>query len=164
MDILSSIRRGPARRGWSEMPLLMKAGFLFSTASGIAWGVFIPLAALNIGGFELGGQQVSGFYFLTHGYPLLTPFVAVLVVIAYGFWTERVWVRRLPLVFWSMVGLVCLYLLVSSGITTGKVVVYLMGGVLTLGLTCWYFYGKAKVTSYYRSLAEPPSPPSLPAA
>ena len=135
------------------MPILMRIGIAWSLFFASIWVAFIPLALSNIGTYELSGRTVTGRYFLVHAYPALSPMIAVLIGIAYGFSMERRWARSLPIWFWGSLGLL-VFLPSGTGEAGWADVV---GGWLTLGLLAalagWYCYGKASVQEYYRALA-----------
>ncbi len=154
MTLVSSIRRGPTILGWSAMPLLMRAGIVLSTLFAGVWLLFVPFAALDLGTYSIDEQQVTGQYFLVHAYPILAPFIVLLLALAYGYWTERLWARPLPLIFWFAVDLVLLYQVVAGFVGTGEAVTYALWAVVYLGAAWWYCYQKAAVVRYYKALEE----------
>src|SRR6185437_5122948 len=103
--MLRAIVRGPTLLGWSRIPVLMRAGILWSAFIAGIWAAFIPLALFNIGTYTIDGRVVAGRYFLVHAYPELSPMIGLLIAISYGFCTERQWARSLPIWFWASLGL-----------------------------------------------------------
>ena len=152
MTVLESIRRGPTLLGWSAIPLLMRGGAILSVLFAGVWLLFVPFAAFNLGSYSINDQQVTGQYFLLHAYPILAPFVAILLAIAYGYWTERLWARPLPLIFWFAVDLVLLYEVVAGLVSTVEAGTYAMWAVLYLLAAWWYCYRKGTVVQYYQAL------------
>ncbi len=154
MNFVTSIRRGPTVLGWAAIPLLMRAGIVLSTLVAGAWLLFVPFAALDLGTYSIDDQQVTGQYFLVHVYPILAPFIVLLLAIAYGYWTERRWARPLPLMFWFAVDLVLLYQVVAGFVTIGEAVTYAVWAVVYLVAAWWYCYQKEAVVRYYQALED----------
>ena len=153
MDLIGCIRRGPATLGWSEMPWLMRKGAFFSALFVALLLLFIPLSIVNLGDYQVNGRHVTGPYFLTHVYPWLLPLMVLLAAIAYGYWTERLWARPLPLVFWLGVDLMLLYEVVAGDVTRGDAFSYAAWGAAYVVVAWWYCYRKETVARYYQALA-----------
>ena len=152
MNIWTSIRKGPVSLGFERMPLLMRLGIMGSTLFAGVWLLFIPFAALNIGTYTINDRAVTGRYFLEHAYTILLPFFVLMVAIAYGYWTERLWARPLAVWFWFAVDLVLLYLVVAGSVTTTESVMYAFWAVVYVGAAWWYCYRKESVVRYYKAL------------
>jgi len=123
-----------------------------STLSVAIWLLFIPLSILNVGSYEINGEQVTGRYFLVHADPWLALPALILGAIAYGYWTERVWARPLPLVFWFGISLVLLFQIVSGAIGAAEAAIVGIWCVASLAVVWWYSYRKHAVANYYRAL------------
>ena|SRR5437867_2938024 len=152
MTLISNLRQGPARLGWSAIPALMRAGVLFSSFAAAMILLFVPLSALNVGSYSINERVVTGPYFLTHVYPILAPYLVIALAISYGIWTERPWVRPLSLLFWLALDLGLLYEIAVGWVRAADAFVYAVWGVVYVLIVWWYFYRKTTVVSYYRKL------------
>lgn len=153
MALISSIRQGPVRLGWSAIPGLMRVGVLFSTFMGALLLLIVPLGALNIGSYSIDERTVSGPYFLLHIYPIVAPYLILLLAITYGIWAERLWVRPVALVFWLALDLILVFDVLTERVTSTDAFAYAAWAVVYILIVWWYFYRKATVLSYYRRLA-----------
>lgn len=150
--LFGRVRRGPERLGWRAMPWLMRAGTVGSVLFAGVWVSFVPLAALNVGTYTINDRVVSGPYFLGHAGPILLPFIVLLLAIAYGYWTERLWARPLPILFWFAIDLVLLWEIVTGDATGDDAVAFVVWGVLYIAAALWYCFFKESVARYYRAL------------
>lgn len=149
---LRRIRRGPERLGWRAMPWLMRAGIPASAFMAAIWLLFLPLAALDVGSYSIDDRVVSGPYFLTHAYPVLLPFIGLLLALAYGYWTERLWARKLPIVFWLLVDAILVWQILSGEVVGAEAIEFVVWALLYVAFAVWYCYFKASVATYYRAL------------
>jgi len=146
------LRRGPERLGWRAMPGLMRTGTVVSALFVVMWLCFIPLAALNVGDYSIDERVVTGRYFLAHIYPVLLPFLALCAVLAYGYWTERVWARPLPVIFWLAVDGVLFWQIVMGEVVGGDAIEIIIWAILYVVVALWYCFYKSSVAAYYRAL------------
>jgi len=146
------LRRGPARVGWRAMPALMRAGTVLSALFVAIWLGFIPLAAFDVGDYSLNGRTVTGPYFLAHAYPVLLPFLALCAALAYGYWTERLWARPLPVIFWLAVDGVLFWEILAHEVVGGEATEFVVWAILYVVVALWYCFYKPSVAAYYRAL------------
>jgi len=76
---------------------------------------------------------------------------AFLLVIASGLRSEQPWVRYLVLGYWLVLGLLSVFGLVNAGRLRAA---YFVGvaSAMALAFAFWYFFVKANVVAYYRTL------------
>ena len=154
LALIRDLRAGPPHLDPVRLPFMLRMGMRVSAFIGLLWIALLPLAALNIGQYEIDDRTVSGVYFLTHADAFMLPMVAVLLAVAYGIRTVRLWARPLMVAFW-LVGLVAfaaLDLLSREAMSGGDIVA--LGELLFFAAVAnWYLYAKPNVVSYYRALA-----------
>ena len=146
------IRLGPQRLGSRAMPWLMRTGMKLSVPFVAVWLPLTPLAAFNLGTYTINDRYVSGRYFLTHVYPILLPFMGLAAAIAYGYWTERLWARPLPIFFWLAVDCVLFWDILTGEGTKADNLAVAIWGVLYVVVAVWYCFYKRSVAEYYRAL------------
>jgi hypothetical protein len=132
------------------MPLLLRWGMRFSALFGVGWLLFLSLAPFGGGSFAINDHPVSGMYFLTHAGPFIAPGAALLVVIAFGLRTGRLWMREAIVAFWMYVlgaGTVAMWV-AGAWQWTAVAELLVFGGV-----AAWYLYGAPSVAAYFRALA-----------
>jgi len=151
-QFFGSIRRGPHRLGVRAMPWLMFAGIWLSAFFLFILILFIPLAALGQGTYTINNRYVSGPYFLTHAYPILFPFMLLVGALAYGYWTERLWARPLPIFFWLGIDVLLLWGILTGDDTRADNLGTAIWGVLFVVGAIWYCFYKRSVANYYLAL------------
>jgi hypothetical protein len=151
-EFVHGVRRGPERLGWRAVPWFMrKAGV--ASALFVAIGLLVAgLAALNIGTFTIDDRTVSGPEFLTRVYPGGLPLLALLGALSYGYWTEKLWARPLPLILALLVDVVLLWQVRGNGLARGDAPGLMAWAVLYVVIALWYCYYKQSVIAYYRAL------------
>ena len=113
---------------------------------------FLILAPFNIGTYSISGESVTGPEFLRRMGILFAANAILMLVIAFGIFTERSWARPVMLLFWC-------------GSVAANLILFLrdrdenVGGTLVLSLiatavAAWYLYGKDSVTQYYDALKQ----------
>ena len=151
-QFFAGIRRGPCRLGWRAMPWLMRTGMWVSAVFAVMLTLFVPLAALGIGVYEINERSVSGPYFLSHAYPILLPFMVLLAALAYGYWTERLWARPLPIFFWVGMDIILLWEVLTGHGTRADNLEMAVWGAFYIIVAVWYCFYKQSVARYYRAL------------
>ena len=149
---LDHLRRGPKRLGWRAMPWLMRTGTRASALGAAVWLLFLPLAALDVGSYSIDDQAVSGPYFLIHADLELLPFIGLLHAHAYGYWTERLWARPLPIVFWLLVDAALFGQILSGEVEGADAIGVVVWALLYVACAVWYCFFKPSVAKYYRAL------------
>jgi hypothetical protein len=152
--VWSRLLDGPSRLGWSAMPWTMRIGAWTSAIIDSGGLLVIPFAALNIGTYSIDNQRVSGPHFLIHGYLEWVPFLALSIAIAYGYRTERMWARTLPIFFWLAVDGDLAWQVFVGDIASSDVIEIGFSAVLYVAIALWYCWFKRSVELYYRALGE----------
>jgi hypothetical protein len=150
----SRLLEGPSRLGWAAMPWSMRIGTWISAIVGVVGLLIIPLAALNIGSYSIDSQRVSGPHFLIHGYFEVFPFLALTIAIAYGYRTEKMWARTLPIFFWLAVDCVLAWQVFHGDVAGNETIAFGLFAVLYVSMALWYCLFKRSVELYYRRLGE----------
>ena len=146
------VRLGPERLGWRAIPWLMRTGIWLSAFVAAIWLLFIPLAAVDVGSYSIDDRVVSGPYFLAHAYPILLPFIGLLLAVAYGYWTERLWARPLPILFWLFVDAILFWQILSGEVVGAEAIEFVAWALLYVACAVWYCFFKPSVAAYYRAL------------
>jgi uncharacterized membrane protein len=113
----------------------------------------ILLAILDIGPHIMGGERVTRDEWLHIAAPLVAVIGILMVLIAYGFATQKHWSRHLVI---AMIGLILVYasilgalILIHHAIMWRAIINASVFG----GASVWYFYFKPNVAAYFRELA-----------
>ncbi len=150
--LISRIRSGPATCGWKSIPFLMRVG----TVGSAFWGVFIVAMGLLA---LLGVQPITD----SEGRPLdlvgnlalslsVLPVGTMLLVVAYAFWTERLWSRHIATAFWLVMGGMSLLTTFLGGNNEIARVPYILWSLGSTIGAAWYFYMKGNVDQYFVEL------------
>ena len=130
----------------------MKVG----TVGSAFWGAFMVLMSVLA---LLGVRPITD----SEGRPLdlvanqalslgVLPVGTMLIVVAYAFWTERLWSRHIATAFWLVIGsmsLVMTFFGENSEIARVPYILWSAGS--TIG-AAWYFYMKGNVVQYFVGL------------
>ena len=150
-----------------QMPFLMTVGMAFSAlfAGSCALGLVFSLLGtlLGFGSYHINEQEVTASEFLLTGAPFLLLFGALTGAIAYGLRKERLWTRKLVIVFWLLVSAIMIGFTVGGRSSDTTLLEAILWSVIYLGTTAAYFYLKPSVVQYYNTLrTRAESPTAMP--
>jgi hypothetical protein len=112
----------------------------------------ILLAILDIGPHIMGGERVTRDEWLHIAAPLVAVIGILMVLIAYGFATQKHWSRHLVI---AMFGLILVYASILGALNLIHHAIMwraIINASVFGGASVWYFYFKPNVAAYFREL------------
>jgi len=147
-QFVQSIRTGPTRIPWSEVPKDLRKIVHWSVPSLILLAV---LLAIPFADYEIEDRPATREEFLNTALPFLVSFAVILLCVAYGIRTERLWVRPFSVAF-ILAGAIY-----SAALHEFEMNVLAWGvWTFSIGSNIWFWYGKREIADYYRRLERDP--------
>ena len=140
-------------RAQAPKPLLLVLGQWLCVLGGGVMLLLLALAPFDLGSYSISGEVVSGPEFVRRGGLLFGAAGVYQLVLAFGLWRERAWVRPLMVAYWVGFGALVLAVEPTPGGGPEDVVSGMSGVLLCAGIAAWYLYRKRNVAAYFRTLA-----------
>jgi hypothetical protein len=133
-------------RSLAPKPMLLFLGQLGSALGGLVFLGTLATAPFNAANYTINNQPVSGAEFLRRAGFLWAAIAAVLLVIAFGLWRERAWVRPLMVLYWLLLPLGSF--IVDDWDTASILSAFFFCGVAA-AIAAWYLYRRPSVRAYF---------------